>query len=82
MTTRIATFPYQQRLLGQSLRTQQSMLELQVQVSTGKTSQDFTGIAQDSFRLVSLKGTQARAIYASMKALAEKHAQTSKNFWN
>jgi hypothetical protein len=28
------------------------------------------------------KGMPARAIYTSMKALAEKHAKTSKNFWN
>jgi TRAP-type transport system periplasmic protein len=28
------------------------------------------------------KGTPARAIYATMKSLAEAHAKTSKNFWN
>ncbi len=28
------------------------------------------------------KGLPARAVYASMKALSEKHARTSKNFWN
>jgi flagellar hook-associated protein 3 FlgL len=61
MTTRIATYPYQQLLLGQSIKTQQSLMDLQVQISTGKTAQDYTGIAQESFRLVSLKGTQARA---------------------
>ncbi|MBX6321713.1 MAG: hypothetical protein IRY94_07800 [Rhodospirillaceae bacterium] len=61
MTTRIATFPYQQLLLGQALKTQQGMIDLQVQISSGKRSQDYTGIAQDSYRLISLKSTQARA---------------------
>ncbi len=28
------------------------------------------------------KGLPARAVYAGMKALSEKHAKTSKNFWN
>ncbi len=28
------------------------------------------------------KGMPARAIYTTMKSLAEKHAKTSKNFWN
>jgi len=28
------------------------------------------------------KGLPARAAYARMKALAERHAKTSKNFWN
>ena len=28
------------------------------------------------------KGMPARAVYDTMKALAEKHAKTSKNFWN
>ena len=28
------------------------------------------------------KGLPARAVYAMMKSLAEKHAKTSKNFWN
>ncbi len=59
--TRIATFPYQQLLLGQSLKTQKGLIDLQVQISSGKKSQDYTGIAQDSFRLISLKSTQARA---------------------
>ena len=28
------------------------------------------------------KGMPARAIYTMMKSLSEKHAKTSKNFWN
>ena len=28
------------------------------------------------------KGLPARAVYSSMKALAERHAKSSKNFWN
>jgi hypothetical protein len=27
------------------------------------------------------KGLPARSVYTMMKALAEKHAKTSKNFW-
>jgi flagellar hook-associated protein 3 FlgL len=58
--TRIATFAYQQLTLGQSLKTQKTMLDLQVQVSTGKKSQEYAGLAVDSFRLVTLKSTQAQ----------------------
>ena len=28
------------------------------------------------------KGMPARAVYDQMRALSEKHAKTSKNFWN
>jgi flagellar hook-associated protein 3 FlgL len=59
--TRIATFAFQQLTLNQSLTTQRQMLDLQVQISSGKKSQNYAGIAADSFRLVSLKSAQARA---------------------
>ena len=39
-------------------------------------------VSEKHLKDLEAKGTQARAIYASMKALAEKHAKTSKNFWN
>jgi TRAP-type transport system periplasmic protein len=38
-------------------------------------------VAEAKVKELEGKGTQARAIYAQMKLLAEKHAKTSKNFW-
>jgi TRAP-type C4-dicarboxylate transport system substrate-binding protein len=39
-------------------------------------------VAEAKVKELEGKGMPARAIYNSMKALAEKHAKTSKNFWN
>jgi TRAP-type C4-dicarboxylate transport system substrate-binding protein len=39
-------------------------------------------VSEKHLKDLEAKGTQARAIYNNMKALAEKHAKTSKNFWN
>ena len=39
-------------------------------------------VAEKHLKELEGKGAPARAIYNSMKALADKHATTSKNFWN
>src|SRR5262249_56312473 len=39
-------------------------------------------VAEAKVNELESKGMPARAIYAMMKSLAEKHAKTSKTFWN
>jgi TRAP-type C4-dicarboxylate transport system substrate-binding protein len=39
-------------------------------------------VAEKHLKDMDAKGMPAHAIHASMKALAEKHAKTSKNFWD
>ena len=39
-------------------------------------------VAEAKVKELDGKGMPARAVYDMMKALAEKHAKTSKNFWN
>ena len=39
-------------------------------------------VAEAKVKELDDKGVPARAIYTRMKSLAEKHAKTSKNFWN
>jgi len=39
-------------------------------------------VSEKHLKELEAKGMPAHAIYNSMKALAEKHAKTSKNFWN
>lgn len=58
--TRIATFINSQLTISRALDTQRQLLDLQVQVSTGQKSQNYAGIAFDSYRLVSLEGMQVR----------------------
>ena len=53
--TRVPTFALHQLTLGQSLETQQRLAEAQIQVATGKVSQDYLGVALDSRRLVSME---------------------------
>jgi flagellar hook-associated protein 3 FlgL len=58
--TRISTFANSQLTLSRTLDTQRQMLDLQVQVSTGKKSQNYSAISTEAFRLVSLESAQAR----------------------
>lgn len=58
--TRIATFATSQLTLTRTLETQRQLVDLQVQVSTGKKSQNYAAIVTDSFRLISLESSQAR----------------------
>jgi hypothetical protein len=41
-----------------------------------------TSVTEARLKELEGKGLPARAVYNSMKALAEKHGKTSKNFWN
>ncbi len=56
VTTRVATLAQQQLITSASLRTQRKVADLQVQIASGKITQEFSGIAADSNRLVTLKG--------------------------
>jgi len=53
---RIATFAVQQLSLSNTLDTQRKLFESQIQVSSGKVSPNFLGVATESRRLVNLEG--------------------------
>ena len=61
MVSRIGSFANQQLILDATLRTQSQLAETRLQAATGKKSQVFSGIAQDSSRLVNLKNEVAKA---------------------
>ena len=54
--TRIGTFAQQQLTLFRSLNTQERIFESQTQVASGKKTQEFSGIARDVNRLVTIRG--------------------------
>ncbi len=54
---RIATFAIQQLSLSNTLETQRQLYESQIQVSSGKVSSNYLGVATESRRLVNLEGT-------------------------
>ena len=56
---RIASFAINQFNLARTLETQSRLFDAQIQIGSGKVSQDYTGIALDSRRLVNLKNAQA-----------------------
>ena len=58
--TRIAPFAQQQLILSQSLNAQARVFDLQTQVATGKTAQDYAGISKDAGRLLSLETARSR----------------------
>ena len=58
--TRVAPFINNQLTMSRALDTQRQLLDLQVQVSTGKKSQNYAAIAVDSYRLVSLESVHVR----------------------
>lgn len=57
---RIGTRAQQQLLISATLRTQNRVMDAQTQVATGKKTQQFSGIASDASRLVTIKGELAR----------------------
>lgn len=57
---RVASFAQYNRLTSLMFRTQSRMNDINVQIASGKTSQDYKGIARDSERLVSLEATHVR----------------------
>lgn len=61
MVARIGSFANQQLILDATLRTQSQLAETRLQAASGKKSQVFSGIAQDSSRLVNLKNEVAKA---------------------
>ena len=61
MVTRIGSFANQQLILNATLRTQSLLSESQLQVATGKKSQVFSGISEDTSRLLNLKNELAKS---------------------
>ena len=61
MVTRIGTFTNQQLILQATLRNQAQLSDTQLQVATGKKSQSFSGIPQDTSRLANLKNELAKS---------------------
>ena len=55
MVTRIATFATQQALINRMLEVQKRVFDGQTQVGTEKKSQDYIGIASDSFRVINIE---------------------------
>ena len=62
MTTRIAHLASNNQLVGYMLRTQARLQDTQVQVSSEKVSQTYSGLARDSERLVKLEN-QTQLLY-------------------
>ncbi|MBT4932933.1 MAG: hypothetical protein HOL66_14880 [Rhodospirillaceae bacterium] len=57
--SRISTLSSNNELIKLMLKTQSRLQDQQVQVATEKNSQDYTGIAKDSERLISIETTRA-----------------------
>jgi flagellar hook-associated protein 3 FlgL len=60
MVTRIGTFANQQALIQRMLEVQKRVFDGQTQVGTEKKSQDYMGIASDSFRLINIENEKSR----------------------
>lgn len=60
MVTRIATFANQQALISRMLEVQKRVFDGQTQVGTEKKSQDYIGIASDSFRVINIENEKNR----------------------
>jgi flagellar hook-associated protein 3 FlgL len=60
MVTRIGTFATQQALISRMLEVQSRVFDGQTQVGTEKKSQDYAGIAFDSFRLLNVENEKSR----------------------
>lgn len=60
MVTRIGTFATQQALIQRMLDVQKRVFEGQTQVGTEKKSQDYIGIARDSFRILNIENEKNR----------------------
>src|SRR3990172_1240144 len=74
---RIGTFAHQQLTLAHALNSQRQMLDLQIQVSSGKISRDYAGIASEAQRLVSLETAHLRAgQYVENNSLVARRLET------
>ncbi len=60
MTDRIATFTQTNNLITGNLRLQTNYAKNQIQISTGFKSENYTGIARDTARLLNLESDQKR----------------------
>ncbi len=60
--TRVAPFSQQNLILFHTLRHQSDMLERQVQLSSGKVAQNYSGISRDASRLVSSEAAKGRTL--------------------
>ena len=58
---RVANLPQHLRILNHTLGTQRQILDLQLQIATGKVARDYAGIADQAERVVSLESAHARA---------------------
>jgi len=61
MVSRIGTFTNHQLILSATLRNQATFGETQLQVATGKKSQNFSGLGVDTTRLANLKNELSKA---------------------
>lgn len=61
MLSRIGTFGQQRLILDATLRTQSRLSETQLQLATGKKTQQFSGIPRDAPRLINLKNELAKS---------------------
>ena len=61
MVSRIGSFAQNQIILNATLNTQARLFETQTQVASGKRSQTFSGIAEDSQRLLNAKADLAKS---------------------
>ncbi len=61
MVSRIGSFAQNQIILNATLNTQARLFESQTQVASGKRSQTFSGIAEDSQRLLNAKADLAKS---------------------
>ena len=74
--TRVANIAQNDRIVSLVMQTQQTADEAQVQIASGRKSQDYKGIARDSGRLVELEVTHLRVDqYSKNNMLVEDRLQ-------
>jgi flagellar hook-associated protein 3 FlgL len=77
MVTRIATATQNEALVARMLQQQSRVADLQTQLSTRLKSQDYLGIAQDSFQLLNVENERSRlGRYISNNSLIETTLKT------
>lgn len=75
--TRVATLAQFNSALFHLQKTQTNLNDLQIQISSGTKSQDYTSISRDSGRLVSMENTHVRVSqYIENNTLVERRLQT------
>lgn len=75
---RVGSYAQHNSLVTQMLAIEKRLMATQTQINTEKKSQDYKGIAYDSFRLVSMETEVSRlAVYQSTNKLASSRLQTT-----